>query len=335
MPEENITNDNLPENESSVTAPSIPELEKFIFQGGKYDGGVVPRNLSAPEVAKFLIGRIEKTTPLKSFLRVEMVAKFYETFEIVEKFKQFLDKKESGEEEVRRSIVIARIIAYLGKTEDVDFAKQYYKYLIEHVDSTQGFEDLIFLYDAFGTSGDIAPLRNKFQTKLTALEAKKNSDYQAELEYLNFEENIRDKLVRAEKAQQVKGNILNITDRRKRIDEEIKMYLSLDYGFLDYLQPWAIGRLRRETWALQPGEHILRDDNPKFKGDVAKSFRDFLGKIDGLANREEEGKDSLRLRLLRAIKFFDGKVSAEEESFLKQYKGQQLDVLANEGFMLP
>lgn len=335
MSEETNLKDNLPKAESLLDTPSIPELEKFIFDPDEYTAGVVPRKLAAPEVAKFLIGKIEKRTALKSFARVESVAEFYETFEIVEKFKQFLDKKESGEEDVRRSIIIARILARLGNVEDVGFATQYYKYLVGRAESVQEFEDLILLHEALELGTNSSDLNRKLQSKITALEASKETDFQVGLQYLKFKESIAQKLYRVEKAQSIKDGILKTTDRKKRLREEIKAYLSLEYGFLEYLQPWATERIRRETWAAQPAEQIKRNDKAPFKEDVAGALRDFLENIDKIKEIEPEDEDSIRVRLLRAIKFFDGKISAEEEGFLANYKGKQLDILANEGFHLP
>lgn len=335
MSETITTESNTPTNESSSDTPSIPELEKFIFQPDPYNSGIVPRKLAAAQVAEFLIGKVEKNTKLKSFIRVESVAKFYETFEVVEKFKSFLDKKEANEEDVRRSIVIARIVAYLGSADDLALAAQYYKYLIGRAESEQEFEDLVLLHEALGLGGNSGEINKKLQSKVAALESTKDSDFQAGLQYRQFKETIGQKLIRAEKVQTVKDSILNTTDRKKRLEAEIKAYLSLEYGFLEYLQPWAAGRIQRETWAANPAEQTKRNDNAPLKADVAQVLRDFLDKLDTIKEIEPEDEDSIRTRLLRAIKFFDGKISAKEESFLTTFKGKQLDVLANEGFQLP
>lgn len=334
MSEETNDKKNSTGNNSSEETPSIPPLDRYIFDADPYTAGVVPRKLDAAEVAKYLIGKVKKDTPLKSLLRVEDVARFYETTEIVEKFKQFLDKKEGGEEDLRRSIVIARIIAYLGSAEDVGFAVQYYKYLVGRAETAQVFEDLTLLHAALGLGMSSNELSQKIQLKALDLNAKKESDYQARVEYQKYSEDLAQKVYRASKVQTDKDKILGITDRKKRIDEEIKAYLSLEYGFLEHLQPWAVGRLRRETWGTQPAEQIKREVNAKLKEDVAQALRNFLDKIKEIDEIEPEDEDSIRLRLLRAIKFFDGKISDEEEGFLKLFKGKQLDLLANEGFGL-
>lgn len=325
---------NTPKSETSSNVRPMPELERYIFEADPYTSGAVPRKLEASEVAKFLIEKIKKDTPLKSLLRVEDVARFYETAEANEHFKTFLDKKESGEEDVRRSAVIVRIIGYSANAEDIKFAAQYYKYLVGRADSADEFEELIVAHATLGLGESSTELSQKLQTKALALSAKKDSDYQARVEYQKYSEDLAQKIFRASRVQSIKEKILNIGDRKKRMDEEIKAYLSLEYGFLEYLQPWATGRLRRETWAIQPAEQIKRTDNAKLQEDVAQAFRNFLDKIKEIKEIEREDEDSIRLRLLRAVKFFGGKISDDEESFLKNFKGKQLDILANEGFGL-
>ena len=186
MSEEN----NIQGNNSSSEVPSIPELEKYIFSEDEYTAGVVPRKLSAPEVAKFLIGKIEKNTSLQAFTRVEMTARFYETFEVVEKFRQFLDKKEANSEEIRRSIVISRIVGYLGGNEDVAFAKQYYKHLISRAESVQEFEEIIRLHEILNLGKNSGDLRQKLDAKTAALKQKKETDFQAEIQYQQFQESL-------------------------------------------------------------------------------------------------------------------------------------------------
>ncbi len=334
MSEENKPEINPLETESSDT-PEIPELEVFIFKSDEYSNDIVPRQLQSRDVAKFLLGKIEKNTKLKPFVQSEKAAIFYDTNEVVGKFKSFLDKSESNKDEILRSIVIARIVAHLGDKEDVGFAKQYYKHLTEKVNSEKEFEELIFLHEALGLGEDSNALKQKIQNKITELKSKKDSDYEVELEYLKFEETILDMLMRAEKVQQIKDKILNNSDRKKRIHEEIKAYLTVEPSFIEFLQPWAARRIRQETWAIKPDEQQFRNDKQPFKKEIATAFRDFFSELDKLTNLQKAEREAIKLRILRAIKFFDGNISEEEESFLRSNKNDQMDTLANEGFLLP
>jgi hypothetical protein len=324
-----------PTNLESSDVPNIPVLEAFIFKSDEYSNEIVPRLLSPLDVAKFLSGRIEKDTKLKAFFQVEKAANFYDTNEIVGKFKKFLDRSESNEDEVLRSIVVARIIGRLGDSEDVEFARQYYKYLIQKVNSEKEFIEIIYLHEALDLGENSNALKQKIQDKTDELKSKKDTNYEAELKYLNFEETILSLLEQAEKVQQIKSKILNTPERKKRIYEEIKAYLTIEYGFVTFLQPWAARRIRQETWAEKPSEQRFRNDRQPLKKEVAIAFRDFLGELDKFTSLQKEEKEAIRIRILRAIKFFDGKISEEEEDFLKLNKEEQADTLANEGFMLP
>lgn len=335
MSEENKPQSPQTEAESSSDIPEMPKLEAFIFKSDEYSNDIVPRQLQSPDVAKFLLGKIEKSTNLKAFIQVEKAANFYDTNEVVGKFKSFLDRSESNEEEILRSIVIARIVARLGDKEDVGFAKQYYNHLIQKVNSDKEFEELISLHEALGLGEDSKVLKQKIQDKITELEGKKDADYEAELDYLRFAETISDMLMRAEKVQEIKDKILRISDRKKRIHEEIKAYLTIEPSFIEFLQPWAARRIRQETWGLKFAEQQFRNDKQPYKKEIAKAFRDFLGEMDKFPNLQKEEKEAIKLRILRAIKFFDGKISEEEEYLLKLNKDEQMDTLANEGFLLP
>jgi hypothetical protein len=313
---------------------SIPELEKFIFTPDRFTNEVVPRKLDPAKVAKFLNERITEKEPLKVFVQVEKVAAFYDTFEIAPKFRQFLNKSEAGEEGVQRSIVITRTIGRVGRPEDVQFAAQYYNFLVGKVESPVEFEQAVLLYEVLGLVSNVSPLRQKLEAKIKTLEGKQNSDDQARLQYLELVENVSQDLNRAEKVQALKDKILKNADRRQRVEEEIKAYLAIDYGYIEYLAPWAAARLRRETWEAQPAEQIMRAEKPALKDDLTKLLRAFLDKLETFASLDDAEKEGAKIKLLRAIKFFDGKISEQEEMFLAQFKGTQLDILANEGFML-
>ena len=330
MSENNVEQGNNSESGEKV---SIPELDEFIFEPDEFREEIVPRKLVAPDVAKYLVQKLDKNTKLQAFQQAEKVADFYDSTEIVETYKQFLDKKETDSESVRRSIVIARIIAILGNAEDVNFAKDYYKHLIQKIDTLDDFIEITFLHEALNLGLDSSLLKKKYSEKVAVLE-KKKGDFQGELEYLKFQETINDKIQRAEKVQAIKDKILNNKDRKARLEEEIKMYVTTEYGFFEFLPKWSARRIRRETFGAQIPEQIKRIEDVPLREDVAKNLRAFLmEKADALKLQEDE-KQAVKIKLLRAIKFFGGKMLDGEEDFLRMFKGKQVDILANEGFLL-
>ncbi|HNU08781.1 MAG TPA: hypothetical protein PKO33_13520 [Pyrinomonadaceae bacterium] len=331
MAQENNNPDTI---EPRGDAPRIPELDKYIFEADPYTSGVVPRKLKAAEVARYLEHKVKRDIALKSVNRVVDVVRFYETVESVKFFRSLLDGKESGEDAVRRSAAFASIVAILGDADDIEFVRQYYRTLVRRAQSVAAFEDLIALHEAAGLGEASTDLKQIFEAKAAALESKKETDFGARIEYQKFNEELAQKLFRASRVKSVKDGVLSISDRHKRIREEIKIYLSLEYGFLEYLQPWAASRLRRETWGTIPSEQVNRGEKPELKENLVSELRAALKDLSSIPGYVREDDESLRLRLLRAIKFFGGTLSDEEDGELRIGKGKQFDLLADEGFGL-
>ena len=329
MSEENLPSNTNPPNKD---VPSIPELDEYIYSLDEYQAGIVPRRLDPELVARYLNGKVERDLAFRSFLRVESVADFYDIHEVTAKFKTFLDNREADDEALRRSASIARILARVGTSEEVEFARNYYKYLVGRADSVPVFEDLILLHEALGLGGASAEIRERLNAKAAGLAQRKNSDYRAKLEHRQFTGPLLQKLTRAEKVEGVKQQIIGKGSRPERIKEEIKAYLTIEYGYLEFLQPWAARRLRRETWANDPAQQVRRADDPALKADVIDQLKKFLAGLPG--EGRDETQKAAGLRILRAIKFFGGEVSEEEETFLETNRKEQSDILANEGFML-
>ena len=332
---ERIMVDENQENSSEVTPEQedMKLMEEFIFKPDRFSKGVVPRNFQSKDVAQFLIEKIDENAELKVLAQVEKAASFYDTYEVAEKFSGFLGKTESGETGIRRSIILARTIARVGKPEDLEPVKKYYSALLGKLDKQIEFEEFISLHETLGFGLDSKALREKIDKKISALSGA-TEDYASEVQVLKFKGKILQELKRAEKVEDSKQKILSISDRRKRIEEEIKAYLALDYGYLEYLEPWSAKRIRQETWAAQPSEQHVRNDEAPLKAEVSKAFREFLAGSDFESAPDDE-KEFLKLKIFRAVKFFGGEISEDEEDFLQDYKGEQADTLANEGFQLP
>ncbi|NNF00935.1 MAG: hypothetical protein HKN25_18105 [Pyrinomonadaceae bacterium] len=333
--EQEKSNEEISQGEEPPTeAPEIPELDEFIFKPDEFTGNVVPRKLKPADVAAYLVEKIEKGAKLKTYIQAEKVAVFYDSNELVEKLKGFLDKSEAETKDNLKSTVLARIIARLGDNEDKAFAKSYYEHLLTKIDSQAEFEEVILLHEALDLGANSASIRAKVKTKTEALKAKQETDYQARLEYLEFVENVSRKLDRAEKVQSIKDEIVGIADRNERIEQEIKAYIAVGFGYQEFLQPWAARRIRQETWAKDVAEQSKRVDRQPFKKQVTTVFRDIIPKLDSFDNLTPKQIEGSKLRLLRAIKFFEGTLSEDEEGFVALFRGMQADTLANEGLLI-
>lgn len=323
------------ENNDQHHPPPPPELTKFVFESDRFTNEVVPRHLDPLTVVDLLNERIDQKTPLKVLLQAEKVAAFYDTYEIADHYRQILNNVENSDDVLRRRIVIVRTIGRVGKPEDIENAKLVYEQLAPRVQSLSEFYDIIALHDVLAVGTSSRTLKRTLDARIAALSGHAESNDPERLEYLELQETVSQKLEDADRAAAQKAAILGISDRKARIDEEIKAYLAIDYGFIEYLQPWAASRLRRETWAQRPGEQIVRGEKPELRAEVADGFRRVLEKLESLVGPDKEDLDAAKVQVLRAVKFFGGEISAEDEQFLNQFKGTQADILANEGFLLP
>ena len=106
------------------------------------------------------------------------------------------------------------------------------------------------------------------------------------------------------------------------------MYLKLDYGYLEYLQPWAARRLRREAWAENPTQQLKSSDNAGLKAEIVEVFRSLMTSATIRKDLDPEFSKSLQVTALRAIRFFGGTLSKQESAFLKENQGHQMDILS-------
>jgi hypothetical protein len=309
-------------------SPGWDQLEEFIFHPDQYHAEAVPKGLLRDSVAKFIEARIVAITPRAPLLQTEKVVDYYDLQEACPHLRSLPEKKEKTSDDVMRSTVILRTLALVCLPPDVVFAADYAKHLVGLSSSLPEFQELIDLEDALLDSQDLSQLKVRMALRLRDLENKRQNDYQSQLEYANLEDTLNIKLNRCQAAAEQKAKILAISDRSARIKEEIKIYLAIDYGYLEFLHGWSVRRLRRETWGPQPPQQLQRTENIELRREVAKAFRDTLSSLAPSPDIPKENLDSLRVRCLRAIDFFGGPLSANEKQFVERNTGRQLDQLS-------
>lgn len=305
--------------------PDVPELESFVFVADQYRSGNPPRGLAPAKVGAYLAGMIDKTTPLRAVEYAATAALAYDASEVVAPFRKLLDKQEGTAEDVRRSIVFARLVSGLGTDTDAAAAATYFVYLCGRADSQQELTDLVELYAALGTTVDPKPLRDRIAARIATLAPKVKSDYQARLESLKLQESVTSTLEAVKLAKTEQATILAATDRAARLRATIELYIGITGTAWD-LRPWAAARLRRETWAEQPSEFLARVDKPAHKAGVIKALRASL--VPMTVKRSVEERTFMNVRILKAIEFFGGKLSAAETKLLAAKRNSQSDWLA-------
>jgi hypothetical protein len=308
--------------------PGWPELDEFIFHPDQYHTESVPKDLPRQSVAKFIDERMVVTTPRNPLVQMEKVVDFYDLQEVCPHLRSLPAKKEKTPEDIRRSTVTIRAIALVCLPPDLDFATNYAKYLIGRSSTLPEFKDLIGLNDALGGNRELVPLKLRMDQRLAELNKNRQGDYQAQVEYGNLEETMNNDLNSSQKANEIKAKTLAIPERSSRIREEIKMYLTIQYGYLEFLQTWATRRLRRETWGLQPAQQIELNRNPELRQNVADAFRARLPSLVPSREIPKENIPSFQVRCLRAIEYFGGKLTPSEAQFVEENAGNQVDPLS-------
>ncbi len=305
---------------SQLPPPSLPELDEFVFHPDQFAKEAIPRRLQPGDVATFLMTRLDASTSLGAFQQAEKLVDFYDLNEVAAYLRRFLDGREAGPDQRKRSIVLARTIARSGAPEDRRFAAGYLNFLVQKATAAE-MPGLVSIYEALGPEGDAQPLRAAAGGLLSA--------GQSPTEARNLQNLLNMTIPRAEQANTMKSRILAIPGRQQRIDGEVKVYLALLVGYPEYLPAWAARRLRRETWGDSPAEQSVRNPDRRRSTEVAEAFRRVIPVVETNKAFDDHVKSLKRVTCLRAIDFFGGTLSTAEYKEMHADPARQFDVLSN------
>ncbi len=305
------------------------QLESYVLRPDAFHGDAIPKHLNRGVVAHFVVEKVGRETRYKSLLRVEKLVNFYDLQEVCGHLQSLLPLSPVAAD-VGKAAVIARTIAATCRPAEAQKMTAYSGALIANAQNSADIVELLELQDRLGPGADSRALEGRIVQLRTAASARAHADYQARLETSRLDEMRGLRLDRVRRANDTKAQVLAMGDRQKRIGEEIKMYLTLEYGYLEYLTPWAAARLRRETWGQGPAEQGVRDEGASKRAELAKMFQIVGANLNRLPDVDPENLPSLRVRCLRAVEYFGGPLSAEERTFIAKNAGHQVDVLSNE-----
>ena len=311
------------------TDTGIQKLESYILQPDAFHGDAIPKRLKPDVVGRFIIERVGRDTRIKSLLRVEKVVTFYDLQEVCGHLSSLLPPNPTPID-VAKASVIGRTIAAVCSPSEVPKLAGYSHLLIANAQSSSDIVELLELQDRLGPGTDSRPLEARIGQLRAASAAQADSNYQARLEASSLDEMRSLRLDRMRRANDTKAQLLAITERKKRIGEEIKIYLTLEYGYLEYLTPWSAIRLRRETWGNSPADQLVRAEDAGRRTEMASMFRTVESNLGRLPDIDPENIPSLRVRCLRAVEYFGGALTNEERSWIAQHAGRQVDVLSND-----
>ena len=310
------------------TDDGVAQLEAYVLKPDFFHGDAIPKHLNRGVVANFVTTRVGRDTRFPSLVRVEKLVNFYDLQEVCGHLSSLLPPSPVPTD-VAKAAVIARTIAATCPAQ-VPRVAGYSGSLIANVQSSADIVELLELQDRLGPGADSRALEARIAQLRAAAVAQSQANYQAQLETSRLDEMRSLRLDRVRRANETKAQVLAIGDRQKRIGEEIKMYLTLEYGYLEYLTPWAAARLRRETWGSSPADQIVRDEGAGKRAEIAKMFQTVAANLDRLPDVDPENRPSLRVRCLRAVEYFGGPLSVEERTWITKNAGRQVDVLSND-----
>lgn len=311
------------------TDTGILQLESYILQPDAFHGDAIPKRLKPDVVGRFVMDRVGRDTRIKSLLRVEKVVTFYDLHEVCGHLSSLLPANPTPTD-VAKSAVISRTIAAVCTPAEVPKLAGYSHLLIANAQTSSDIVELLELQDRLGPGTDSRALEARIAQLRAASAAQADSNYQARQEAYSLDEMRSLRLDRVRRANDTKAQLLAITERKKRIGEEIKIYLTLEYGYLEYLTPWSAIRLRRETWGNSPADQLVRAEDTGRRTEMASMFRTVESNLGRLPDVDPENIPSLRVRCLRAVEYFGGALTNEERGWITQNAGRQVDVLSND-----
>jgi hypothetical protein len=305
----------------------IEKLETYILRPGPFDDLNIPRDLDRGSVAQFITTRISPPLSMKSLKRLENVVTFYLLQEVCGHLQGLLSQS-SASFGTAEHAVIARTIAANCPPPAPQQMASYAQTLLSRAKTSTEMAELLDLQDRIGPGFDPTPLANRL-VQLRAL-ATSDPDPQAKFQIIPLDQMYSQSLPRIQKANEIKAHILASPDRKYRLLQLVKIYLGLEYGYAEYLTPWAIARLKRETWGVQPADQATRKENPGLLAEVAKVFETTAANLTGLPGVDPADYDSLRVTCLRAAHFFGQTLSAPDRAFIAKHGAGQVDMLSND-----
>ena len=226
------------------------------------------------------------------------------------------------------SAVIARTIAANCPPPAPQQMASYAQTLFSRATTSAEMTELLDLQDRIGPGFDLKPLADRL-VQLRALAAS-DPDPQAKFQIIPLDQMYSQSLPRIQKANEIKARILASPDREYRLRQSVRIYLGLEYGYAEYLTPWAIARLKRETWGAQPADQATRKEDPGLRAEVAKMFETTAAEIGNLPGVDPADRNSLRITCLRAANFFGHALSAQDRAFISEHAGDQVDILSHD-----
>lgn len=297
------------------------DLQQFVFAKNFDMPAPLPKRADPKQVDEFVRKQLKDapSTPMRAG-RIGELARFFDLRGIAPQVADKLNKKESGEKEWLRSVILAALLADIGDDAQANQAADYVKYLAGKPAAADAPEHLIGAWFSLPQNADA-----KFATDVIDAETKKAGGgpdgIARKAELAAHTTNL---LPRVERARKRKFEILAIKDAKRRRVELARVYLELEVYPLTAMQTWSVMMLQRECNASKPEE--LADPFTQILN-LMMSAGGVIGPSGVKLSADEE--PGILTRDVRAIEFYLGKLTDPQRDFFEK-KGshrEQDDVL--------
>lgn len=213
---------------------------------------------------------------------------------------------------------LVKAVGRVGTTDDVAESVKHYERLVAAAVHPEPLGTLAEAREALGPVARSASLAAALDKAAASLLASEDSDDQVEGRQLQSLRN--NTLQDIDWADKAKARITGLEKPEPRLAALLEIYFErTDDGGMEYLTPWSVLQIRFH--AHRHGAQAVIDA--------------FRREID--RNKDERDQDAdaafATMRSLRAIDFFDEKLSIEELEFVDAHAGDQIDLLSKERMM--
>ena len=291
---------------------AVKELESYIFDI-HYGRKTEPRNLDPAHVEEFIRTRLDRSKQSESFARARMVVDFYDLVSVLDYFEDMLKGNEKDAQTFQQSVQIVRILAEKGDSKTRNKAIDYYQNLVKNPLAETEFEELIKAVNSFDGGFSPDALLEEINKTYTELKERGKSDSfidgQAEELYTLMKSRLPQFLAHLK----LREAIANTANPEQKIYALTKLYLGQADAASTELERWAARILRSEARKEQT-EVII------------KNMRRVSTEIEE-AGFEKEEKLAFQARSARAVRFFAGNLTDEEQKLIEQADDYQIDFL--------
>lgn len=312
-----------------ATEPASAEqtLQRYLLVEHKYEAGPVPAPIDRAAVVKILQDEVKPGQSVDKMEKLARLAIFYHVEESSEQFLSLFQKRETSPKDVARTAHALRALAWIGNDQQWSQAQRYYHGLLGWIRTQGNLKSMEMACNAFGPKEGTEKLAkwvqehiDKLQEQLDAVKAQDESDPRArslkkEVDALKrFHSN---RIRRIKEANETRTKIEETTDAGRRAAKLAELYVDTTVTSTDELSFWAAMTLVR--WGRQ-GPHARKN--------IVKAFQDLAAKYDRKEPLSRQAEFALhRATCLRAVLFFGGELTPEEDEWLEKHEDHGHDIL--------